>query len=65
MTLEQLEETVAKLPPEQIARFREWFQEFDAEIFDAKIADDADAGRFDELANAAIADHQAGRSNPL
>jgi len=65
MTLEQLEETVAKLPPEQLARFREWFREFDAELFDEKIANDSTAGRLDELANAAIADHQAGRSKPL
>ena len=65
MTLEQLEETVAKLPPEQLARFREWFREFDAELFDEKIANDLSAGRLDELANAAIADHQAGRSKPL
>ena len=65
MTLEQLEETVAKLPPEQLARFREWFREFDAELFDEKIANDLGAGRLDELANAAIADHQAGRSKPL
>ena len=65
MTLEQLEETVAKLPPEQLARFREWFREFDAELFDEKIANDSSVGRLDELANAAIADHQAGRSKRL
>lgn len=65
MTLKQLEETVAHLPPDELARFREWFLEFDSEHWDRKIDADVTAGRLDRLAAAAMADHRAGRTKPL
>jgi hypothetical protein len=65
MTLKELEETVAGLPPEQMAEFRHWFLEFDAKRFDQKIEQDAKAGRFDQLAEQAIREHSAGKSTSL
>ena len=65
MTLKQLEESVADLPPDELARFREWFLEFDAKLWDTKIEADAAAGHLNTLADEAIADHRAGRSKPL
>jgi hypothetical protein len=65
MTIEDLEKAVEKLPPDQFARFRAWFEELDAARFDEKIAHDAGAGKLDQLAEAAIEDLRKGRAREL
>ena len=65
MTLQEIEKTIAELPPNELAKFREWFLDFDAEQFDKRIEMDAGDGRLDSLADAALHDHQAGKSTPL
>jgi len=65
MTIEDLEQAVAKLAPDDLARFRAWFEEFDAARFDQKIERDAKAGRLDRLAEAAIDDLRKGRAREL
>jgi hypothetical protein len=45
-----------------LARFRAWFEAFDAEQFDAAIERDARVGKLDSLADEAVAEHRAGRS---
>jgi hypothetical protein len=62
MTIEDLEKAVAKLAPDQFAKFRDWFDAFDAARFDAKIERDAKAGRLDGLAEQALADFRQGRA---
>lgn len=64
-TVEDIEKAVAKLPAEQLARFRAWFEEFDAARFDAKIEHDAATGKLDRLADEAKADFRAGRAREL
>ncbi len=56
MSIEDLEKAVAGLPPDQYAEFRTWFEAFEADRFDRKIERDAQAGKLDRLADAAI-DH--------
>ncbi len=65
MTIEDLEQAVAKLPPDQFAEFRAWFEEFDAARFDQKIERDAKAGKLDRLADQAIGDFRKGRVREL
>jgi hypothetical protein len=65
MTIEDLEKAVAKLPPAQFAKFRAWFQEFDAARFDQKIERDAKAGKLDRLGDQAIDDFRKGRAREL
>ena len=65
MTIEDLEKAVAKLPPDELARFRAWFEEFDAARFDQKIERDAKAGKLDRLADQAIDDLRKGRAREL
>jgi hypothetical protein len=65
MTIEDLEQAVAKLAPDDLARFRAWFEEFDAARFDQKIERDAKAGRLDRLAEEAIDDPRKGRAREL
>jgi hypothetical protein len=65
MTVEDLEKAVSKLPPDELAKFRAWFEEFDAARFDLKIERDVAAGKLDRLATAAIADLRQGRTREL
>jgi hypothetical protein len=64
-TLEDIEKAVAELPPDQLVRFRAWFEQFEAARFDRRIERDAKAGRLDQLAEQAIADFRAGRAREL
>ena len=65
MTLSDLETAVATLPPDQLAKFRDWFEAFDAARFDEKIERDARSGKLDRLADQALADHAQGRTRKL
>jgi hypothetical protein len=64
-TVEDIEKAVEKLPADQLARFRAWFQEFDAARFDAKIERDAKSGKLERIADEARADFRAGRAREL
>jgi hypothetical protein len=65
MTIEDLEKAVARLPPDDLARFRAWFEQFDAARFDEKIERDAKGGTLDRLADAALDDVRKGRTREL
>jgi hypothetical protein len=62
---EDIEKAVEQLAPRELARFRAWFEAFDAQQFDAAIGRDADAGKLDAHADEAVAAHRAGRSREL
>jgi hypothetical protein len=64
-TIDALEREIERLSPPDLAKLRAWFMEYDAEAWDRQIETDALAGRLDALADAALADHLAGRSRPL
>jgi hypothetical protein len=64
-TVDDIENAVANLPPEDLARFRRWFEEFEAARFDAKIERDARSGKLDRLAEEALADMRADRAREL
>jgi hypothetical protein len=64
-TIEDIERAIEKLPDAEWARLRAWFEERDADLFDAKIERDARAGKLDEMAKRALADHAAGRTRKL
>jgi hypothetical protein len=64
-TAEGIEKAVEQLAPSELARFRTWFEAFDARQFDAAIERDAQAGRLDAHADEALATHRAGRSREL
>jgi hypothetical protein len=50
----EIEAAVAKLSREDLSVFRDWFQEFDAEVWDQRFAADVAAGRLDALADEAL-----------
>ena len=63
--IEQLEQQIQALSPEELARFREWFLEFDWAAWDRKLERDVKAGKLDALAQKALQEHAAGKTKPL
>ncbi len=63
--IENLEELIRALSPEEFARFREWFAQFDAEAWDRQLEADVKAGKLDKLAERALRAHAAGQSTQL
>lgn len=65
MTVEDIEKAIAGLAPDELEKFRAWFEEFDADRFDRKIERDAKAGKLDRPADEAIVEFRAGRAREL
>ncbi len=65
MSVNELEEAIAKLPEAELSRFAEWFEEFMADQWDRQIERDAAAGKFHRINAKADADFEAGRCKPL
>jgi hypothetical protein len=65
MTVDDLEKAVANLTGRELERFRAWFEQFDAARFDQKIEHDAQSGKLDRLADAAVADFRKGRAREI
>ncbi len=65
ISVEQIEKEISQLPQDQLMKFREWYEKFDSNIWDQQLENDAKNGKLDSLANAAIAEHQAGKTKEL
>lgn len=63
--VERLENEVRTLSTEELAAFREWFREFDADAWDREIEADASAGKLDDLADRALKAHRTGKTTSL
>lgn len=63
--VEDIEKAIERLPPGELAKFRAWFDAFDAARFDERIERDAREGKLDALADQALATHRNGRSRDL
>lgn len=64
-SVNEIETAVARLSREELARFRNWFADFDAEVWDGQFEADVAAGRLDALANEALRDLDEGRCRDL
>jgi hypothetical protein len=56
---------VQELSPEELAEFRVWFLEYDADMWDQQIAADLKSGKLDELIAEARADLRNGKAREL
>jgi hypothetical protein len=65
MTIHEIEQAITELSPKEMARFRKWFEEFDAQAWDEQFERDVKSGKLDKLANKAIADFNAGKAREL
>ena len=63
--VEKLAERIKNLSPAELKKFRAWFAEFDARLWDAQIEADAKAGKLDSLVTEALAEHKAGKTRQL
>lgn len=63
--LEQLEQKIRSFPPSELAKFREWFIEFDHLLWDKQIEADSKAGKLDGLVAEALADYKAGKAREI
>ena len=63
--VENIEQEVEALTPAELAAFRRWFLEFDAQVWDRQIEEDVRKGRLDKLAEEALAAHRAGKQGAL
>lgn len=63
--VEKLESEVQRMTAVELAEFRAWFAEFDAESWDREIEMDVAAGKLSGLADRALLDLEHGRTTPL
>lgn len=63
--IEFLENCIAKLDNDSFSMLRDWFIEFDQARWDKKLEADSNSGKLDFLINAALAEHQAGKTRDL
>ena len=63
--VEQVERQIEKLSAAELAKFRAWFLEFDARVWDAQIEADLKAGKLQGLIAEALADYKAGKVREL
>ena len=63
--VEQLEQKIQNLPEAELAKFRAWFAEFDANVWDRQLERDVSVGQPDALADKALRDYASGKTKPL
>ena len=57
-----LERQIQSLSADELAAFRQWFAEFDADAWDRQLEADVKAGKLDTLAEHARQAHASGKS---
>jgi hypothetical protein len=65
MSIEELEEAVCSLKPEEYDSFRVWFADYDMNLWDKQIEKDSKSGRLDSMIHKALEDYNAGRATDL
>ena len=53
-TIHEIENAVEQLPDNQLREFREWFESFDAEVWDREFEQDAAGDKLGRLAQRAL-----------
>ena len=64
-TVQEIEQALIELTPEELARFRQWFEDYDVRAWDEQWESDAKSGKLDRLADQATSDFRAGKSKEL
>jgi hypothetical protein len=63
--VEQIERQIKELSSEELVALRQWFSEFDSQVWDRQFEADVKAGKLDKFAAQALRDHIAGKSTKL
>lgn len=64
-TIREIESAIERLPEDQLQELREWFESFDAEVWDKEFEQDAHSGKLDRLAQRALDALGQGRCTEL
>lgn len=62
---DDLKEEVENLSLEEFREFREWFAEYDDQVWQEQFEDDVEAGKLDDLASEAISEHENDQTTEL
>ncbi len=65
MSVQELEETVTRLSETELVTFAKWFDEYMADQWDRRFAEDVQSGRLDAAGRQADEHFEAGRCTPL
>jgi len=65
MTIQEIKQAVKGLSPNELSRFRHWFEDYDAKAWDEQLERDAKAGKLSKLADKAVSDYRAGKAREL
>lgn len=63
--VKEIEKAINALPKNELAQLREWFINFDADHWDKQFEEDAQSGKLDQLAAAALSDYKKGSFSEL
>jgi hypothetical protein len=61
----EIEQAIKQLPPAELAKLRQWFAQFDDELWDRQLDRDIAAGKLDALAAEALAEFGEGHCTDL
>jgi len=64
-TVQEIEQAIQNLGPQDVAVLRDWFAAFDAELWDRQLEQDVAAARLNWLAEEALRDLSEGRCTDL
>ena len=65
ISVEILEQQITELDNESFLKLRDWFIEFEQSRWEKQIEADSNAGKLDFLIEAALKEHQAGKTRDL
>lgn len=63
--IEKIGREIKGLSPSELASFRKWFRDFDAEAWDRQIEEDLKAGKLDAIADQALKDFTSGKAREM
>lgn len=63
--IEKIEHQIEALTAQELAEFRRWYREFDAEAWDRQVQEDIQANKLDVFAEEALKVYQAGKAREI
>lgn len=63
--IEAVEKEIERFTPTELAEFRRWYANFDADAWDEQIEADTASGKLDALAEEALAEYEAGKAREI
>ena len=61
MNIQKIENEIIKMTSAELAKFRSWFEEFDANSWDKQFENDVKSGKLENHAEQAIKDFNSGK----